>query len=144
MAVGNQVGGRLADAYEYRGLLLGYALVLVFLVVVALAGESLAVLLPALFFVGSTMMMAIPTIQVLLTSYATEAPTLMGAINLAALNLANALGAVGGSVALAIGLGALSSAWAGFVLTVCGLVLFAITVPRSRFRAAPTSTAAPA
>jgi MFS transporter, DHA1 family, inner membrane transport protein len=130
MAVGNQVGGRLADRFAYRGLVSGYALVLVFLVVIALGGSSLAVLLPALFFVGATMMMAIPTIQVLLTSYAPEAPTLMGAVNLAALNLANALGAIGGSIVLGIGLGTLSTAWAGLVLTLAGLVLFALTVPR--------------
>jgi MFS transporter, DHA1 family, inner membrane transport protein len=67
---------------------------------------------------------------VLLTSYAPEAPTLMGAVNLAALNLANALGAIGGSIALGIGLGTLSTAWAGLVLTLAGLVLFALTVPR--------------
>ena len=132
MAVGNQVGGRLADRYAYRGLVTGYALVLVFLVTIALAGSSLVVLFPALFFVGATMMLAIPTIQVLLTRYAPEAPTLMGAVNLAALNLANALGAVGGSIALGIGLGTLSTAWAGLVLTGAGLVLFLLTVPRFR------------
>ena len=75
------------------------------------------------------MMFAIPTIQVLLTRYAPEAPTLMGALNLAALNLANALGAVGGALALGAGWGTLSTAWAGFVLTTGGLLLFAATVP---------------
>ncbi len=75
-------------------------------------------------------MMAIPTIQVLLTRYAPEAPTLMGALNLAALNLANAFGAVGGAVVLGAGWGTLSTAWAGLVLTAAGLLLFAVTVPR--------------
>ena len=51
--------------------MLGYSLVLIFLVVIALGGANLAVLLPALFGVGATMMMAIPTIQVLLTQYRT-------------------------------------------------------------------------
>ena len=130
MAVGNWVGGRLADEYEYRGLVVGYAAVLVFLVVIALAGDDLVVLLPCLFGVGATTMMAIPTIQVLLTRYAPEAPTLMGALNLAALNLANAFGAVGGALALGAGWGTLSTAWAGLVLTAGGLLLFAATVPR--------------
>ena len=76
------------------------------------------------------MMMAIPTIQVLLTRYAPEAPTLMGALNLASLNLANALGAVGGALAISSGWGTLSTAWAGLVLTTAGLVLFAVTVPK--------------
>ncbi|MEU6781230.1 MFS transporter [Nonomuraea angiospora] len=130
MAAGNQVGGRLADRYAYRGLLIGYGSVLVFLVLIVAAGETTWLLMPALFGVGATTMLAIPTIQVLLTKYAPEAPTLMGALNLASLNLANALGAVGGSITLGAGLGTLSTAWAGVVLTVTGLLVFAVTVPR--------------
>lgn len=130
MAIGNWIGGRLADQYEYRGLILGYAVVLVFLAVIAVGGENLAVLLPCLLGVGASTMMAIPTIQVLLTRYAPEAPTLMGAVNLAALNLANALGAVAGALVLDAGWGALSTAWAGLALTAAGLLLFAVTVPR--------------
>ena len=129
MAVGNWVGGHLADTYDYRGLVVGYSAVLGFLVIIALGGQHLFVLLPALFGVGATMMMAIPTIQVLLTRYAPQAPTLMGALNLASLNLANALGAVGGAVVLSAGGDPLSTAWAGFVLTAAGLLLFAVTVP---------------
>ncbi len=131
MAVGNFVGGRLADQYEHRGLVLGYAGVLGFLVVIGSVGDRLTILLPCLFGVGATTMMAIPTIQVLLTRYAPEAPTLMGAVNLAALNLANALGAVGGALVLDAGWGTLSTAWAGLVLTGAGLLLFAVTVPRA-------------
>lgn len=132
MAVGNEVGGRLADRYAYRGLVAGYAGALGFCVVVAVGGQNLGVLLVCLFGVGATSMMAIPTIQVLLTGYGPEAPTLMGALNLAALNLANALGAVGGSVVLAAELGVLSTAWAGVLFTVAALALFAVTVPRHR------------
>jgi DHA1 family inner membrane transport protein len=131
MAVGNEVGGWLADRYDYRGLVIGYAVVLVFLVLIGLFGEKLAVLLPALFGVGATTMAAIPTIQVLLTKYAPEAPTLMGALNLASLNLANALGAIGGSIALAAGFGVLSTAWVGLILTAAGLAVFVFTVPRA-------------
>ena len=132
MAVGNQIGGRLADRFEYRGLVIGYSVVLGFLVLVALGGGVVPVLFVSLFGVGASMMLAIPTIQVLLTKYAPEAPTLMGALNLAALNLANALGAIGGSITLGAGYGALSTAWAGLVLTIAGLVVFAVTVPRIR------------
>ncbi len=130
MAVGNWVGGRLADTYPHRGLVVGYVAVLGVLVVIGVAGEHLVVLLPALFGVGATMMMAIPTIQVVLTRYAPESPTLMGALNLASLNLANALGAVGGAMLIDAGWGALSTAYAGVVLTGSGLLLFALTVRR--------------
>ncbi|MET8520799.1 MFS transporter [Nocardioides sp. NPDC004968] len=130
MALGNWVGGHLADRYEYRGLILGYAVVLVFLTIIAVGGENLGVLLPCLLGVGASTMMAIPTIQVLLTRYAPEASTLMGAMNLASLNLANAIGAIGGALVLSAGWGALSTAWAGLALTAAGLLLFSATVLR--------------
>jgi DHA1 family inner membrane transport protein len=131
MAAGNTLGGRLADAHASRVLVGGYAGVLVVLVVLGLLGDNLGVLLTSMFGVGATMMFAIPAIQVLLNKFAPEAPTLAGALNLAALNLANALGALGGAVTLGAGLGTLSTVWAGLVLTAVGLVLFLAVVPRA-------------
>ena len=72
------------------------------------------------------MMTAIPTIQVRLTRLAPEAPTLMGAMNLAALNVANAIGAWAGGLAIGSGFGLLSAVWAGFCLTLLGLGVFAL------------------
>ncbi|MEX3106367.1 MULTISPECIES: MFS transporter [unclassified Streptomyces] len=132
MAAGNHAGGRVADRYAHRGLVRGYGGTLVFLVLIGVAGDRLAVLLPCLFGVGAAMMFAIPTIQVRLTALAPDAPTLMGTLNLAALNLANCLGAVGGAVALDAGWGTLSTVWAGFVLTTAGLLLYVTTVGRVR------------
>jgi DHA1 family inner membrane transport protein len=108
-------------------------------VLIGVAGSELVVLLPCLFGVGATMMFAIPTIQVRLTSFAPDAPTLMGALNLAALNLANSLGAIGGAITLDAGGGPLPPVWAGFALTATGLILYAATA-----RAKPTPAAAPA
>jgi predicted MFS family arabinose efflux permease len=135
MAVGNYLGGRIADRYDNRGLTGGYAGALALLVVIGVAGDNLAVLLPGLFGVGATMMIAIPTIQIRLTGFAPDAPTLMGALNLAALNLANSLGAIGGAITLDAGWGTLSTVWAGFVLTTAGLLLYMGTVARIPFSA---------
>ncbi len=132
MAVGNTWGGRIADRYESRGLLYGYGGVLVFLVLIGVAGSNLTVLLVCFFGTGATMMFAIPTIQVRLTGFAPDAPTLMGALNLAALNLANSLGAIGGAITLDAGWGTLSTVWAGVVLTTAGLLLYVLTVGRQR------------
>lgn len=132
MAAGNFLGGRVADRYENRGLIYGYGGVLVLLVLIGVAGSDLAVLFPCLFGVGATMMYAIPTIQVRLTGFAPDAPTLMGALNLAALNLANSLGAIGGAITIDAGWGTLSTVWAGFVLTAAGLLLYVVTVARMR------------
>ncbi|GID30934.1 MFS transporter [Paractinoplanes brasiliensis] len=138
MAAGNQVGGRVADRSVNGGLILGYAATLILLVPIGVAGSNLAVLLPCLFGVGASMMVAIPTVQVRLTGFAPDAPTLMGAVNLAALNLANSLGAIGGALTLDAGWGALSTVWAGFVLTSAGLLLYVVTV--GRVRPAPDSS----
>jgi DHA1 family inner membrane transport protein len=134
MAVGNAAGGRVADRYESAGLVIGFAGTLVLLVVLGLAGQVLAVLLPCLFGVGALMMFAVPTIQVRLTAEAPDAPTLMGALNLAALNLANSLGAVGGSITIRAGWGPLSTVWAGLVLTSVGLLLYVVAHRRADTR----------
>ncbi|MDQ7906058.1 MFS transporter [Phytohabitans sp. ZYX-F-186] len=135
MAAGNHLGGRIADRHEHRGLIWGYGGALALLVLIGVAGDDLAILLPCLFGVGATTMLAIPTIQVRLTGFAPDAPTLMGALNLAALNLANSLGAIGGAITLDAGWGTLSTVWAGFVLTTAGLLLYIATV--ARVKAAP-------
>jgi MFS transporter, DHA1 family, inner membrane transport protein len=131
MTAGNLVGGRLADAHPVRGLVVGFASALVVLALLAAGGGSVPILMPALFGVGMTMMVAIPTIQVRLTRFAPEAPTLMGAMNLAALNVANAIGAWAGGLTIAAGYGLLSAVWAGFGLTLMGLLVFALTLPRA-------------
>ena len=131
MTAGNLIGGRLADTYTYLGLVGGFCAALVVLTILALFGSNPWILLPSLFGVGATMMTAIPTIQVRLTRFAPEAPTLMGAMNLAALNLSNALGAWGGGIAIGAGYGLLSAVWAGFALTLAGLMVFAATAPRA-------------
>ncbi len=83
MTAGNLYGGRLADMYHSRGIVAGYGCALAVLVVLAFWGMNSWVLFSAMFGVGATMMAAIPTIQVRLTSLAPESATLMGAMNLA-------------------------------------------------------------
>ncbi|OZI25982.1 MFS transporter [Bordetella genomosp. 9] len=127
MTVGNIYGGRLADRHPSRGLLIGFGSALLALALLALGGGNAWVLMAGLFAVGATMMVAIPTIQVRLTQAAPDAPTLMGAMNLAALNVANAVGAWAGGQAIAQGSSLLSAVWAGFALTAAGLALYAWT-----------------
>lgn len=128
MMVGNLYGGRLADRHPNRGIVAGYGVTLVILVAMACFGNLNWVLFAGFFGVGAAMMAAIPTIQVRLVALAPEAPTLMGAMNLASLNVANALGAWAGGVTIGAGLGLLSTLWAGFALTAAGLLLFAAMI----------------
>jgi MFS transporter, DHA1 family, inner membrane transport protein len=134
MTVGNLIGGRLADTYPARGLTLGFGAALVVLAILAIYGTHARVLMPLLLGVGMTTMIAIPTIQVRLTRMSPEAPTLMGAMNMASLNVANAIGAWAGGMAIGAGLGLYSTVWVGFGLTAAGLALFAIAFPGARRR----------
>ncbi len=128
MTAGNALGGHLADSRPVLGLAGGFSAALVVLAILATGGANIWVLMPCLFGVGAAMMTAIPTIQVRLTGFASEAPTLMGAMNLAALNVANAIGAWAGGISIGLGLGLLSAAWAGFACTLIGLLIFAATL----------------
>ena len=130
MTAGNLIGGRIADRHPARGLFLGFGSALVVLAILATYGGHDWILMAGLFGVGATMMIAIPTIQVRLTHSAPEAPTLMGAMNLAALNVANAIGAWAGGLTIASGLGLFSTVWAGFGLTALGVIVFSITLPK--------------
>ncbi|HVJ44194.1 MAG TPA: MFS transporter [Dongiaceae bacterium] len=128
MTAGNLLGGRLADRYPERGIALGYGSALVVMAALATDGTNIWLLFPGLFGVGAAMMVAIPTIQVRLTGFAPEAPSLMGAMNLASLNAANAFGAWTGGLTIGAGFGLLSAVWAGFGLTLTGLILFGLTL----------------
>ncbi|PWW04534.1 DHA1 family inner membrane transport protein [Hoeflea marina] len=136
MTVGNLYGGRLADRHPSLGITAGYGCTLLVLVLLALRGANPWVFFPAMFGVGATMMVAIPTIQVRLTALAPESATLMGAMNLASLNVANALGAWAGGITIGAGLGLLSTVWAGFVMTSAGLILFILAMSAGRKGAA--------
>jgi DHA1 family inner membrane transport protein len=126
MTAGNLVGGKIADVHPARGIVVGFGSAIIVLAILASFGSNAPTLFVGLFCVGATMMTAIPTIQVRLTRLAPEAPTLMGAMNLAALNVANAIGAWAGGLAIGSGFGLLSAVWAGFCLTLLGLGVFAL------------------
>jgi len=141
MTAGNSVGGPMADRYPMRGIVLGFGVALAMLALIATTGQSPWVLFPALFVLGSGLMASLPTLQVRLTRLAPQAPSLMGAMTLAACNLGNAIGAWGGSASIDAGYGLLSAGWAGFAMTLTGLVLFGLTLIR---RPAPLVRAATA
>ncbi|MFJ3487603.1 MFS transporter [Pseudomonas sp. NPDC090202] len=144
MTAGNVVGGQLADRFPARGIVLGFGLALVVLVVIALFGQNPWILLPALFILGAGLMASIPTMQVRLTRLAPQAPSLIGAMTLAACNLGNALGAWGAGTTIKAGHGLLSAGWAGFAMTLSGLVIFGLILLAGRRASAVNQAAAAA
>jgi DHA1 family inner membrane transport protein len=74
----------------------------------------------------------VPALQIRLMDVAAEAQTLAAALNHSAFNIANALGAWLGGVAIAGGLGWASTGWVGALLAVAGLLIFAWSVKDER------------
>jgi DHA1 family inner membrane transport protein len=127
MIAGNLVGARLADKAllpTIGGTLVWSALVLLLMQVTApfAAAVSVNVLL-----VGTVVALA-PALQIRLMDVAGEAQALAAALNHSAFNLANALGAWLGGLAIAAGLGWTSTGWVGALLAVGGLAVFAASM----------------
>jgi DHA1 family inner membrane transport protein len=124
MVAGNVVGSRLADKSLMRtigGLLVWGALVLG--AVVFAAPHALAISINV-FLVGTIVAIG-PALQIRLMDVAGDAQTLAAALNHSAFNIANALGAWLGGVAITAGMGWTSTGWVGALLALGGMGVFA-------------------
>lgn len=120
MIVGNVIGGRLADRGAMRAILLTlpvYAVVLAGLALTAHWPAFLVVFVVVMAAVGSIL---IPSVQTRLMDVAGNAQTLAAALNHAAFNIGNSLGAALGGAVIAAGLGFTAPAWCGVVLALVG------------------------
>jgi MFS transporter, DHA1 family, inner membrane transport protein len=126
MMVGIQGGAWLAD----RSLMKTLGCVLSFNVLVfavfALTAQHAVVLCLMVFFIGCGSAVA-PGVQTRLMDVAGNAQTLAAASMHSAFNLANALGAWLGGLAIAAGYGHASTGWVGAVLGLAGLAVFAVS-----------------
>ena len=135
MVAGNVVGARLADRHLTRtigGVLVWAALVLGAFCFTASHAVAATV---TIFFIGTTVALA-PALQIRLMDVAGDAQTLAAALNHSAFNVANALGAWLGGLAIAGGLGWVSTGWVGALLALGGLAVFAVSVAVARSTAA--------
>jgi DHA1 family inner membrane transport protein len=131
MILGNLVGSWLADRALMRtigALLIWNAVVLsAFSLTASFAWMAMIVIL----LVG-TGVAIVPALQIRLMDVADEAQTLAAALNHSAFNIANALGAWLGGLAIAGGLGWASTGWVGALLAIGGLLIFAVSVADER------------
>jgi DHA1 family inner membrane transport protein len=127
MVAGNIVGSRLADRSLMRtigGVLLWSVLVLG---TFGFAAEHVVTAAVSTFLLGTVVAIG-PALQIRLMDVAGEAQTLAAALNHSAFNLANALGAWLGGVAISAGLGWTSTGWVGVLLAIAGLGIFVLAV----------------
>jgi DHA1 family inner membrane transport protein len=131
MILGNLIGSWLADRSLMRticGVSIWNAFVLCLFSVAARRPWTATV---AVLLVG-TGVAIVPALQIRLMDVAADAQTLAAALNHSAFNIANALGAWLGGVAIVGGLGWASTGWVGALLAVGGLVIFVWSMKEER------------
>nr|WP_235579310.1 MFS transporter [Pseudorhodoferax sp. Leaf274] len=141
MVAGNLVGSRLADRALMRaiGTMLVWAgLVLALFTVMAHHPVTAAL---SLFMVGTIVAIG-PALQVRLMDVAGDAQTLAAALNHSAFNVANAVGAWLGGVAISAGFGWTSTGWVGVALALAGLAVYFWALSNARAQARRTAVAA--
>lgn len=135
MVAGNVLGSRLAD----RALMPTVGGMLVWSIVVLLAyvftAQSVVLGSINIFLIGTTVAIG-PALQLRLMDVAGEAQVMAAALNHSAFNMANALGAWLGGLAIAAGLGWTSTGWVGALLALAGLGVFAWALADARSRPA--------
>ncbi|WP_236647332.1 MFS transporter [Micromonospora sicca] len=139
---GNLAGGRAADVSLSRTLVIVLAVLTVVLVGFALTATSPVLTVAGLLLMGAFGFATVPPLQMRITKYAHQAPTLASGANIAAFNVGNALGAWIGGVTISAGLGYTAPIWAGAALTLLGLVVLLVAERLARHE--PGRAAAPA
>ena len=141
MTVGAITGGWLADRFDPRRVLVGLLAVQAVLLIVAVFAVRSPIVAPLLIFgVGALGLSFLPSVQSVVMGVAGNAPALASASIQSAFNIANALGAALGGLALAAGLGLASPPGVGAVLSVVGLVpavSLVVLARRTQLRATP-------
>jgi DHA1 family inner membrane transport protein len=127
MIFGNLVGGRLAEGNVLK--VIGWTLLwLIFIMVIfPLLSRHVATGLIGTFLIGTSSVM-LPAIQIRLMDVANDSQTLAAAMNHSALNIANAMGAYLGGLAVSMGYGWVSTAYVGAILSAGGIGVYCVTV----------------
>ncbi|SFM57096.1 MFS transporter [Variovorax sp. OV329] len=134
MVTGNLVGSRLADRSLMKtigGVLAWSALVLAMF---TFAAHNVVTASINIFLVGTLVAIG-PALQIRLMDVAGDAQALAAALNHSAFNMANALGAWIGGVAIGAGLGWTSTGWVGALLSLAGMAVFGWGIASARAEA---------
>ncbi|MBM7415537.1 MULTISPECIES: MFS transporter [Nocardiaceae] len=142
--LGNLLGGRLADRALDKSLALLILTMSALLAVFALGAGNKALTLVAMFILGTVGFATAPGLQLRVMRHAEDVPTMASGLNIAALNIGNALGAWIGGLTIALGLGYVSPLWVGAALGLAALVVLALSVRTGRSGPSVDTTSAAA
>jgi DHA1 family inner membrane transport protein len=135
MVMGNLAGARLADKSVMRTIAILLAWDAVVLGAFVLTAPHVLAVSVNVFLLGTLVAIA-PALQIRLMDVAGDAQTLAAALNHSAFNMANALGAWLGGLAIAADLGWTSTGWVGTLLALAGAAVFAASLWQARREAA--------
>ena len=135
MVAGNIFGGWLTDRGVMRAILIIMLLNIAALALFALSAHHWMAAALNLFMIGFAGLALGPALQTRLMDVAADAQGLAAALNHSAFNIANALGAWIGGIAIAAGLGWTSTGPIGAALAVGGVLIFLLSVAVDRKRA---------
>ncbi|GAA1965589.1 MFS transporter [Nocardioides panacihumi] len=141
MVVGTMLAGELAQWSVFRSLLVGSVASMFIMLLTWLVAPHGWLLLPAIFLVTAAGSVIAVNLQIRLMDVSGDAVTLGAAMNHAALNIANALGAYLGGLAIAWGYGYRSTALVGATLAVFGIAMLGWSALLHRRTAAGVSSA---
>jgi len=127
MIAGNLTGGRLANGNVLK--VIGWALLwnIFIMAIFPLLARHVVPGLVVTFLIGTTSVL-LPSLQIRLMDVANDSQTLAAAMNHSALNIANAMGAYLGGLAISFGFGWVSTAYVGVMLGVAGIIVYMMTV----------------
>jgi MFS transporter, DHA1 family, inner membrane transport protein len=142
--VGNLAGGRAADRHLDGTLLTLFVGLTTILTGFALLADSKLLTVLAIALMGGFGFATVPPLQTRVMKYGGDAPTMASAINIAAFNVGNALGAWLGGMTIAAGLGFRSPLWAGATLSALSIALMTIAITTKPVETPEQSELAPA
>lgn len=123
MTLGNLLGGWASDRNPPLAVLGGFVALVTVLVAYALFATGPASLITLAFVIGVSSSVLVPSIQARLIRISGDAALLGAALNHAAFNVGNSLGAWLGGLVIAAGFGYLAPGWVGAALAAGGLLL---------------------
>lgn len=120
-AVGNVIGGRLADRYGFRAVVAIMTALAAILAILAFTMRDQLLAIATVTVWGAACFAAGPGIQTRVLDTAAGAPNLASTVNHSAFNLGNAAGAWIGGLALTLGMGYTGLPWIGALLALVGV-----------------------
>ncbi|MBC7519466.1 MAG: MFS transporter [Microbacteriaceae bacterium] len=123
LTLGNALGGFFADRNVMGSIFGFFGVYLASLIALALTAHTVVGLLVCTFVLGTAAAALSPAIQTRLMDVAGDSQTIAAALNHAAFNIGNGLGAFLGGVTVAAGFGYVAPTWIGALLCVPGILL---------------------